>query len=273
MLKIGDFSRLGKVPVKTLRFYDEVGLLSPIHVDGGTGYRYYTLHQLPRLNRILVFKDLGFSLGEIVDLLERDVPVDRIRDLLRVKQSELERRVAAERARLARLEARIAQIDSDGMVPAYDVVLREVGPKLVASRRDTLRSYCAAADLLDEIDRYVRRNGATGDRGALWHACARSGRAIDCEALVFLRDPVPTSDRVAVYELPRQTMACVVHSGSDEDTERAYEAAKCWIHASAYRVVGPNRELYFHEDPRRGTSILEIQIPVEKVARVEDASE
>ncbi len=58
MFKIGDFSRLSQVTVKALRYYDELGLLKPTHVDRFTGYRYYSATQLPRLNRILALKDL-----------------------------------------------------------------------------------------------------------------------------------------------------------------------------------------------------------------------
>ena len=52
MFKIGDFSKLTKVTVKTLHHYDELGLLKPAQVDRFTSYRYYSADQLPRLNRI-----------------------------------------------------------------------------------------------------------------------------------------------------------------------------------------------------------------------------
>ncbi len=48
MLKIGEFSKLAHVTVKTLRHYSQVGLLMPAHIDHFTGYRYYMLQQLPR---------------------------------------------------------------------------------------------------------------------------------------------------------------------------------------------------------------------------------
>ena len=70
MLKIGDFSSLSQVSIKTLRYYDERGLLSPAHVDPQTGYRYYSASQLSRLHRILALKDLGFSLEQIAMCLE-----------------------------------------------------------------------------------------------------------------------------------------------------------------------------------------------------------
>ena len=65
MFKIGEFSRLAQVPVPTLRYYDQVGLLKPVKVDTFSGYRYYAASQLPRLHRILALKGLGFTLEQI----------------------------------------------------------------------------------------------------------------------------------------------------------------------------------------------------------------
>jgi len=65
MLKIGDFARLGQVSVRMLRNYDELGLLTPAHIDQWTSYRSYTADQLARLNRIVALKGLGFSLEAV----------------------------------------------------------------------------------------------------------------------------------------------------------------------------------------------------------------
>ena len=59
MFKIGDFSKLCRVPVSALRYYADIGLLEPAHIDSFSGFRFYTIDQLPRLNRILALKDLG----------------------------------------------------------------------------------------------------------------------------------------------------------------------------------------------------------------------
>jgi DNA-binding transcriptional MerR regulator len=69
MLKIGDFSRLSQVSIKTLRYYDEVGLLKPAQIDQSSGYRYYSVAQLGQVHRILALRDLGFSLDQISHLL------------------------------------------------------------------------------------------------------------------------------------------------------------------------------------------------------------
>jgi DNA-binding transcriptional MerR regulator len=270
MFRIGDFSRLSQVSVKALRFYDEVGLLKPTYVDRATGYRYYSAALLPQLNRILAFKELGFSLGEISHLLEGDLPTERVRELLENRRAELERRIERERAQLAEVEAWLAQIERAGRTPEYEVTVKRVAPRLVASVRDTLSSYADADELLDEIWRNLKQRGAPLERGAIWHTCAGQRRSIDCEAVVFLREPVPATGRVQVYELPGASAACVIHQGSDETCERAYVAARSWIASHGYAIAGPNRELYWRGGVAldNDSGVTEIQYPIIQTAPV-----
>ena len=78
MFKIGDFSRLSQVSVKTLRYYADLGMFEPVHIDQFSGYRYFSIEQLPRLNRILALKDLGLSLEQISRLLAYDILVKKV---------------------------------------------------------------------------------------------------------------------------------------------------------------------------------------------------
>jgi DNA-binding transcriptional MerR regulator len=164
MYKIGDFSRLSRVSVKTLRYYDEVGLLKPVKVDRFTGYRYYSVEQLPRLYHILALRDLDFSLEQIARLLE---PVPGVAGggelsaeagrrpqllvMLEQKQAELEQRVAADQDRLRRLEARLRQIEQEDQMPTYDVVIKKIAPTQVASVQDIIPSYPEQGHLWNEL--------------------------------------------------------------------------------------------------------------------------
>ena len=85
MLKIRDFAKLAEVSITTLRYYDEIGLLKPIHVDPATGYRFYTMDQLPQLHRILAYKELGLGLTEIVKILDEGVSPEAFRGMLRLR--------------------------------------------------------------------------------------------------------------------------------------------------------------------------------------------
>ena len=133
MLKIGEFSRLAHVTVKTLRHYARVGLLKPVWIDRFTGYRYYSLQQLSRLNRIIALKDLGFTLEQIRPMLDGSLPLDRLRTVLKRKREELSQQVQDEQARLAQVEERLRQIEMESNEPLYEVVLKKAGGKEVAS--------------------------------------------------------------------------------------------------------------------------------------------
>ena len=62
-LKIGEFSKMMQVTVKTLRLYEQKGLLQPHEVDEWTGYRYYSIVQMQRLSTIRTLQGMGFSLA------------------------------------------------------------------------------------------------------------------------------------------------------------------------------------------------------------------
>ena len=272
MIKIGDFSKLSLVSIKALRYYDEVGLLKPVHVDQFTGYRYYSASQLPRLNRILALKDLGFSLEQIARVLNEGVSSEQLRGMLRLKQAELQQHISNERERLARIEARLNIMAMEDTMSDYEVVIKQIGPQLVAGVRDTLPAYPAVGRLFDEVYGYLARLGVNGlsEIGvAIWHDPEYKTSDIDGEAVVYLKRPIPESERVKVYELPGATVASVVHKGAYNKFSQAYEALGRWTEANGYKIVGPNREVYLYcTQPVRqddDSYVTEIQFPVEKM--------
>jgi DNA-binding transcriptional MerR regulator len=131
MIRIGDFSRLSRVSIKTLRYYDEVELFKLIEVDRFTGYRCYSASQLPRLNRILALRDLGLSLEQIAQVLNEGISPEHLRGMLRLKRAELQQHIASEQERLARVEARLNIIEMEDRMPEYDVVIKQVEPQLL----------------------------------------------------------------------------------------------------------------------------------------------
>lgn len=273
MFKVGDFSKLSQVSVKTLRYYDEIGLLKPVEVDRFTGYRYYSADQLPRLNRILALKDLGLALEQIARLLESDLPPAQLRGILRMKQAEIAQHVEEEQARLARVEARLRQIEQEGEVSTYEVVIKKVPALRVASIRDVIPSYSCQGRLWGELESCLAQQGVRPIGPCLTLYYDDEYRECDVDAAVCA--PVDASaraeGRVKVYDLPAvETMACVVHRGAFAALNQAYQALFKWIQDNGYRISGLNREIYLYtgrgevrqDDP---TYVTEIQFPVEKV--------
>src|SRR5512143_4047807 len=164
MFRIGDFSQLGQVSIRTLRLYDEMGLLKPAQIDKFTGYRYYAIEQLPRLNRILALKDLGLSLDQISDLLKRDLPADQLRGMLTLKQAEIEQQMQAMQTQMRRVEARLKQIEREGKPSPYEVVIKSVEAQTIASCRQRVPGLDVMVDyrceMYDTIYRWLAGSGA-----------------------------------------------------------------------------------------------------------------
>jgi effector-binding domain-containing protein len=269
MFKIGDFSKLSQVTVKALRYYDDLGLLKPAQVDRFTGYRYYTVDQLPRLNRILALKDLGFSLEQIGNLLAGDLPASQIRGMLQMKQAEIEHHIEHERARLARVEARLKLIEQEGKMPEYEIVLKKVEAMKIAAARDVIPSYAHVGELLSAVFGHIGRHGAApgGPPICIYYDAGYREKDTDVEAAVPVSTDLPGDEQVQVRELPAvDAVASVIHKGSYEAIHTAYAALMAWIEENGYRIVGPNREIYLR-GPGQGepdTYVTELQIPVEK---------
>ncbi|CAG0930551.1 HTH-type transcriptional activator TipA [Thermoflexales bacterium] len=270
MFKIGDFSRLSQVPTKTLRYYDEIGLLKPSEVDRFTGYRYYSASQLSRLNRILLLKDLGLSLDQIGRLLEDDLPPAQLRGMLKLRQAEIEHALEEEGARLARVAALITQIEQENVrLSRYDVVLKKVAPLRIASVRDVVANYGAQGELWNELEAYLTQHNIKPVAPCLTldHNESYKERDVDLEVCEPIDAALPATNRVQVRELPAvEQMACTVHHGPFNQLNQGYRALMQWAEPNGYRFCGPSREVYLQVSTSGddSTNVAEIQIPVER---------
>jgi len=125
MFSIGEFARMGTVSVRTLRHYDEIGLLRPAHVDPETGYRGYSADQLGQLNRIIALKDLGFSLTQTGKLLS-GITVEELRGMLALRRAQLEQELEEYAGRLLGVEARLRYIEGEDAMPADDIMVKKI---------------------------------------------------------------------------------------------------------------------------------------------------
>jgi effector-binding domain-containing protein len=271
MIRIGDFSKLSRLPIKTLRYYDEVGLLEPVHVDNFTGYRYYAYEQVGRLNRILALKDLGFSLEQIGQLLDEGLSLEQMRGMLILRRSEIRQKVQEEAARLERVEARLRQIEQEAEMSKYDVVIKSVDAVKVASLRDVVPTPPDQRELWEELGRYLIQQDVktTEPCFSLYHDEGFKEQDWDIEICEPLAGDLKETERIKVKEVPAvECMACTVHHGAFVSIGDAYDALAKWISENHYQIVGSAREVYLREarsgnqnDPE---TLTEVQFPVEK---------
>ncbi len=275
-LKIGEFARVGQVSIATLRHYDQCGLLKPNALDPDTGYRYYSLDQLARLNRILALKDLGFPLEQITRLLEKDLSLDQLRAMFTLKQAQAQHMIETEQARLARISTRLRQIEQEGIMPAYEVLLKQVDPLLVASIRSIIPMGDDLGQHYTTIVAYLDRQHVQHSHPAMLLLHSRyewydDRMAIDVETAVPLSTALPGNEQIRTRTLPGGLLASTVHIGDDLSIGQAYAALYRWVKENGYQVIDPPRQLRLqrteHMDP--GQYVTEVQLPVKLQARSE----
>jgi effector-binding domain-containing protein len=272
MVRIGEFSKLCRVPVKTLRYYDEVGLFHPAGVDESSGYRHYRVEQLARINRILALKDLGFSLDEIGRMISDDLSLEELQGMLKLRRAEIRQAMQREGERLERVEARLKLIKMEHSMSDYEIVVKEIEPLKIASVRDVVPSPPEQGSLWQELEAYLDNEGVSpsGPCLSVYHDDEYKEQDWDIEVCEPIAFNLSGTDRVNVYELPKvEAMACVLHHGPFVTINEAYNAIMRWISENGYRIIGPAREVYMRsaehgsqEDP---DTVTEIQFPVQKL--------
>jgi DNA-binding transcriptional MerR regulator len=267
VLKIGEFSSLARISIRTLRHYDELGLLRPLHVDAETGYRYYSVSQLPRLHRILALRDLGFPLERIADAIDEGITADALRGMLLLRRVEQEEQIREEIERLNRLKALLHLIEREGEMK-NDVIVRDVGPQWIASLRETIPAYRAIGALFGKLKTTLEPFGIEGPGIALFHDKEYREQDVDLEAGITLKHSAQVPEPVKCYQLPAASVASIVHHGAFNRVGEAYGALLRWIEANNYRPAGPPREIFLHVSVPVSrddeSNVTEIQVPVAK---------
>lgn len=262
MFKIGDFSRLTQVTVKALRHYDRLGLFAPARADPETGYRYYSGAQVPRLQRILALKDLGFSLEQIGQLLDADLSPVQMREMLLAKREAVCGAIAAEQERLERIEERLRGLDA---LLHYPVTLKAIPARRVATIRATLPHYRAIGALFGELSDYQRRHRLhDATFMAIWHDGEYREAGVDAEAALVGPAMLPADGRIVPRDLPAvPEMASATHHGPLATVGAAHIALLGWIEERGYRIAGPTRTIPQRFDgPESDGTVMEIQYPV-----------
>jgi len=279
VFRIGDFSRLARVSCRLLRHYDELGLLKPAIVDRENGYRLYSAAQLPRLNRILVLKELGLSLEQIGRVLDDKASAAELRAMLLIRRADVEQTLAAESDRLRQIEARISLIDMEGHLCVDDVLVRNEPARRILTLRKSVRSFAEArgiiGQLVESVPRQVPRM-ILGSLIAIAHSDEFEPDALDVEIGYILNgDSIQRVPSVAGVVMQMRELPCVEHLavcvrvGLPEQAHLITAKVAQFVEANGYSLAGPSREVFVKapDVERMQSSVVEMQYPIEKRVR------
>jgi len=268
-LKIGEFSRLCRVTVRTLRHYEEIGLLVPEIIDRSTGYRYYAIEQFQKMQNILVLKGLGYSLEEIIDLWDNDnhVPtMESLEEKISVCESELQQ-LKKRRTMLKAMVASRKKIEK-----MKKITIESLPAITVAYHRTIIPSYEDLGRLCYEvIGPEMARLGCECPEPGYCYTIEHGGykpQDIDIEYCEKVSQKGPDSDIIKFKDIPEVPIAvCMKVYGCYDKLPQSYIDLFAWIEKEGYKIIDAPRANYIdgiwnQDDPDKWLTI--IQVPVEK---------
>ena len=270
MFRIGEFSKMSKTTAKTLRYYDEIGLLKPEETDQFTGYRIYTTDQLVQLHRIQELRQIGLSINEIrVILSGRDYE-----PVLQKRKAELISMLVEGQSQLSRIEF-ILQGEKD---MNYFATIKELPGCIVYSKKIIIPNYDAAKQevyfgIIPKIGesiakQYPELKCATPSYCFITYP---DGEHKDKDVVIEFCEAVdklyPDFDDIVFKEVKPCTIVSIIHKGAYSDLAKAYAYACKWIDENGYVIADSPRENYIDGIWNKESEtdwLTEVQMPVIK---------
>lgn len=273
MFRIGEFSKLTQVSVRMLRYYDETGLLKPAEIDTWTGYRMYSVEQIPTLNKIIYLRDSGFNVSEIAMALSCDDNTLTI-ELLEKKQCEIKKNMQLEQEKLMKIETAKQELLNGKNEIHYNVSIKSIPSYYVLSLRKVIPNYYAEGELWKELSDFAKESNIdlSEDTFSIYHDEDYREENVDVELCAKVnKSGQDIGSFKFYYTNPVPIMACTMVYGDFSNISIAYNVFAKWLQKnSQYMMYGENRQIvhrgpWNEKDPQK--YLTEIQIPLKKMEK------
>lgn len=253
MYKIGELSKLCNISVKTLRYYDSVGLLIPDEIDKFTGYRYYSAAKLSELYRIIALKELGFSLEDIKKQITAKESADIV-ESLEAKMRELSELIGSTEKQLKRL-CSIRDDLTQGERKLYNVIIRQTDGMRLAFLRKTFETKNDALSAAEKIACELPKAILGKRKVIINYETEHRESDFDLAACVEITGSLPKGtvygEKTVAFGGSVASLVCPA-----DDLDGAYKEMIRHLNETNHKICGAYYEIY-HDD---GT--VELKVPV-----------
>jgi len=268
MFRIGEFSKMSKTTVKTLRYYDEIGLLKPEETDSFTSYRLYTTDQLVQLHKIQAFRQIGLSISEIQLILSGQ----DAEPILQKRRAELVDQLAEGQSQLSRLTFLL----QGERTMKYSATIKELPACIVYSKRITIPNYDGAKNdayfgIIPEIgaavaNKYPELKCATPEYCFIVYPDGEHReKDITIEFCEAVDKMYHDFDDITFKEVKACTVVSVMHKGAYSELPKAYAFACKWVEENGYAIADHPRENYIDgiwNKENEEDWLTEVQVPI-----------
>lgn len=269
LMPIGRFARASRLSVKSLRNYDESGLLPAVFVDPQSGYRYYRIEQLARADAIRSLRMVGMSLPKIAETLELDDPEPVLMSHLEALEDQ--RLVLEQQARELKRRIDIKEYTMSSAVS----IKNTPGIRALAHRTETtfdgifedipagfgrVMAELSTADIDPAGTPFtIFHQAPDGDTTGDIAMCVPVAAGLDLDGLT-----------AEVVDVPAGPAASIIHRGSYDNMGQSHATVNAWIHERGHRIVGPTREVYLNSPAEVDEDgiLTEILVPIEDAEAV-----
>jgi len=265
LLRIGEFSKLSKTTIKTIRYYDKVGLLKPAFVDSSTSYRYYTEDQLETMRCIIAYKETGMSNDDIIRILGGYDSVKVLYELRRQLESNIKQ-----------MNRQIDNIDrmlTNSCVQQYTAELKNIDSYTVYC----CHGYIATLSHIHSFIRFcyteLRRTNPDVKYSLPDYCCVIYPGDSYRETNIYIEyaqsvDRIGNDTHAIKFKTLEPVMAVSVkHRGGYENLRDAYLYGIKWAAENGFSVCGDIRECYIDGTWNKESKdewLTEVQIPVKE---------
>ncbi|HDR8172088.1 TPA: MerR family transcriptional regulator [Bacillus thuringiensis] len=264
MLSIGEFSKISHLTMKTLRYYDEIGLLKPDFIDVKNGYRYYNISQLETALLITRLKTYLFSLEEIKDILANWENTELLNSKMRAKQEKLTQQITFHSSLLKKLKFDIQQLDEEESIMDY---LNHVEINLVNHLTYHIVSQRKRINIADFLTHFnelfskisFENLSPTAKPLAIFHSSEYTFENYDVEIAIPLAE---VTNKTKVFYPGLCAMAIL--NGSYNELPSIHTKLHVWVKENNYKLNGAPFEVYKTNpySTLEENNIIEVYFPI-----------
>lgn len=268
MFYIGEFSQMSKTTVKTLHYYNRIGLLEPERIDEATGYRMYSTHQLVELHHIQSLRQAGFTIEEAAEIKKGA----DIQPILKKRKTEILKELKTQEDQLARLTF-IQNHTKEEYYMNYQATVKDLPAAIVYTKRLTVPTYQDYFEVIPAIGRAVIAANPNLE-------CAKpeycyisyldgefKEKDINIEYNEAVTEMGVDTDGIFFREIAPVTVASVMHKGPYLGLQHAYAFIMEWVEKNGYKIAELPRESYIDGIWNKSDEsewLTEVQVPIIK---------
>ncbi|WP_238881891.1 MerR family transcriptional regulator [Clostridium sp. YIM B02551] len=264
MYKIGEFSKITSLTVKTLRYYDEQNILKPSYRNEENDYRFYSEEDFKKAELIMLLRKFEFSISEIKDLLINYENISDLSYFLEEKKKMIEKRIEEEKNLLKKIDLYIKPENREVFMN-YTIKTKDIEPILVASIRYKGK-YKDVGKYIGKLYKIVKGNVNGAPFNCYYDSEYKEEADIE---LCLPTSKVVSNNDINSRQLPKVKALCTTHIGDYENLNMAYKALLDYAKENRLKCLTPSREIYvkgpgmiFKGNPNK--YITEIIIPIEE---------